>query len=120
MNYNLVILSIIQSLLLAMGQVTLKFALTRMEPFAWTIRFWHSLLTNWTFALCGVLFTAAGILWAYIIRSFPLSQAYPLVSLSYVFGMIAAIIFFHETVDLTKWLGVLLIMAGCALIMHNP
>jgi drug/metabolite transporter (DMT)-like permease len=43
-------------------------------------------------------------------------MAYPLVSLSYVFGMIAAIVFFHETVDIVKWLGVLLIMAGCYLI----
>ena len=36
-----------------------------------------------------------------------------MVSLSYVFGMIAAIVFFHEPVSATKWLGVLLIMAGC-------
>jgi drug/metabolite transporter (DMT)-like permease len=43
-------------------------------------------------------------------------MAYPLVSLSYVFGMIAAIVFFHETVDWVKWLGVLFIMLGCYLI----
>ena len=40
-------------------------------------------------------------------------MAYPMVSLSYVFGMIAAIVFFHEPVSYVKWLGVLLIMAGC-------
>ena len=52
----------------------------------------------------------------YIIRHFPLSTAYPLVSLSYVFGMIAAIVFFHEHVEVSKWIGVLLIMAGCFII----
>jgi undecaprenyl phosphate-alpha-L-ara4N flippase subunit ArnE len=52
----------------------------------------------------------------YIIKHFPLSEAYPLVSLSYVFGMIAAIVFFHEQVDISKWIGVLLIMAGCFII----
>ena len=40
-------------------------------------------------------------------------MAYPLVSLSYVFGMIAAIVFFNESVDFMKWIGVLLIMLGC-------
>jgi drug/metabolite transporter (DMT)-like permease len=40
-------------------------------------------------------------------------MAYPMVSLSYVFGMIAAIVFFHEPVSFAKWFGVLLIMAGC-------
>ena len=53
------------------------------------------------------------MLWFYIVKHFPFSMAYPLVSLSYVFGMIAAMIFFHEQVDLLKWVGVLLIMGGC-------
>jgi undecaprenyl phosphate-alpha-L-ara4N flippase subunit ArnE len=36
-----------------------------------------------------------------------------MVSLSDVFGMIAAMLVFHEEVSVTKWAGVLLIMAGC-------
>ena len=79
----------------------------------------RAMLLNWRLALCGVSFTAAGLLWAYIMKHYPLSVAYPLVSLSYVFGMIAAVVIFHETVDWTKWLGVLLIIIGCAVIMHN-
>ena len=55
-------------------------------------------------------------MWLYIIKHFPFSMAYPMVSLSYVFGMIAAIVFFHEPVSITKWIGVLLIMAGGYLI----
>lgn len=116
MNCELLILSFIQSTLLALGHVVMKMALQHMEPFAWTWCFWRSMLTNWRFALCGAFFTAAGVLWMYIIKHYPLSLAYPLVSLSYVLGMVAAIVFFHETVDWTKWIGVLLIMAGCALI----
>ncbi len=116
-NYaNLLLLTLIQSILLVLGQVTLKFAMLRMEPFSWQSYFWKSLLVNWQFALCGIFFTAAGLLWAYILKHFPLSQAYPLISLSYVLGMIAAIIFFHEHVDATKWIGVALIVAGCILI----
>jgi outer membrane lipoprotein carrier protein len=36
--------------------------------------------------------------------------------MSFVVGMIAAVVFFHEQVSWTKWVGVLLIVAGCLLI----
>lgn len=112
----LFLLAIVQSLLLAGGQVLLKFGLARMLPFSWSLPFWKSVFVNWQFAACGLCYGAGSILWFYIVKHYPFSMAYPLVSLSYVFGMIAAIVFFHETVDLVKWLGVLLIMAGCYLI----
>lgn len=116
MNINLLSLALAQSALLALGQVMLKIGLQRMAPFGWNMTFWRSVMQNWQFALCGICFAAAGLLWMYIIKHFPLSTAYPMVSLSYVFGMIAAIIFFHEQVDISKWIGVLLIMAGCFII----
>ncbi|MBO7069473.1 MAG: EamA family transporter [Bacteroidaceae bacterium] len=116
MNITLLSLAFVQSALLAMGQVMLKIGLLRMEPFAWSYAFWRSVLLNWQFALCGICFGAASLLWMYIIKNYPISTAYPLISLSYVFGMIAAIIFFHEHVEVSKWIGVLLIMAGCYII----
>lgn len=109
-------LAIIQSLLLAGGQVFLKYALVRMLPFSMTLPFWKSVFLNWQFATCGICFGAGSLLWFYIIKNYPFSMAYPMVSLSYVFGMIAAIVFFHEPVSLTKWIGVLAIMSGCYLI----
>ncbi|MDY6240731.1 MAG: SMR family transporter [Prevotella sp.] len=114
--YKILPLALIQSALLAGGQVFLKFAMMRMKPFSWTWSFFGSALTNWSFAACGLCFLAASLLWMYMVKVFPLSTAYPLVSLSYVFGMVAAIVFFHEDVSLTKWIGVGLIMVGCCLI----
>ena len=118
MRVELIILSILQSALLAMAQVMLKFAMMRMEPFVCSRNYFYSLLLNWQFALCGICFGAASLLWMYIVRHFPLSIAYPMVSVSYVFGMIAAIVFFHETVDVWKWIGVFLIITGCILIVR--
>ena len=109
----LYILAIIQSLLLAGGQVLLKFGLARMLPFSMSWDFWKSVFVNWQFAACGLCYGAGSVLWFYIIKNYPFSMAYPLVSLSYVFGMIAAIVFFNVSVDLMKWIGVLLIMLGC-------
>lgn len=116
MILKLLPLSVIQCFFLAVAQVLLKFGLERMAPFSMSLNFWKSVLLNWQFALAGLCFGAGSLLWFYIVKHYPLSMAYPLVSISYVFGMLAAIIFFHESVDLTKWMGVLLIMIGCTLI----
>jgi drug/metabolite transporter (DMT)-like permease len=43
-------------------------------------------------------------------------MAYPMISLSYVFGMVAAMVFFHEDISLTKWIGIVCIITGCFLI----
>lgn len=109
--------AIVQSALLAGGQVFLKLALTHMKPFEWSWAFWGNLLTNWQLALCGILFLGASLLWMFMLKTFPLSVAYPLGSLSYVFGILAAILIFHEDVSTAKWIGVGLIMAGCGLIV---
>lgn len=113
---RLLFMAFCQSATLAMGQVMLKFGLQRMEPFGWNLSFWKSVFWNWQFALCGVCMAVQTLLWMYIIKHFPLSMAYPLGSLSYVFTMLAAIVFFHEDVGMMKWLGVMLIMTGCYLL----
>lgn len=106
-------LSVLQSVLLSGGQVFLKFGLGKMQPFGWRRSFWVSLLLNWQFACCGVFFGISSILWMYIVKRYPLSVAYPMISLSYVFGLLAAMLFFNESVSMVKWLGVGFIIIGC-------
>ena len=88
-----------------------------MPAFAWNKEFWGAMLVNWQFALSGLMFGAASLLWMYIVKVFPFSVAYPMVSLSYVFGMFAAMLFFHEQVSVTRWMGVFCIIVGCFLIV---
>lgn len=114
--WRVVVYAVVQSALLALGQVFLKFGLARMLPFGWNRQFLSSVLLNWQFAMSGLTFGASSILWMHIVKRYPLSVAYPMISLSYVFGMMAAIVFFHEEVSLQKWVGVALIMLGCCLI----
>lgn len=113
---RLILLSILQSLLLCSGQVFLKFALQQMGPFRWAWSLITDQLTNWWWLGCGLCYGAATVQWMYIIKTFPFSMAYPMVSLSYVFGMLAALLFFHETIPPTRWLGVLFIITGCFLV----
>ena len=116
MMLRILLYAVLQCLLLVGGQVFLKFALMRMAPFGWNKEFWLGLLTNWHFAACGLFFGASSILWMYIVKTFPFSMAYPMVSLSYVFGMFAAMIFFHEEISVIKWIGVACIVVGSTLI----
>jgi undecaprenyl phosphate-alpha-L-ara4N flippase subunit ArnE len=46
------------------------------------------------------------------LKFFPFSIAHPLTSFSFIFGMLAAIFIFGETVPLTRWVGVALIIVG--------
>ncbi|MBP3788189.1 MAG: EamA family transporter [Prevotella sp.] len=113
---RLLLISIVQSVLLCGGQVLLKLALQRMGAFSWTLNFFIRNLDNWWLLACGICYALSTVLWLYIVRHFPFSMAYPMISLSYVFGMCAAILFFHEEVPLIRWAGVALIMLGCVLI----
>ena len=114
--WRVIFLCVLQSVLLTGAQVFLKFSLLKMPKFEWTKTFWGSLLTNWQFALSGLFFAAASLLWMYIVKHFPFSVAYPMISLSYVFGMVAAVVFFNEDVSMSKWIGVGFIILGCCLI----
>lgn len=114
--WQLLGLSLLQSIMLSFGQLTLKIALGHMLPFEWTWRFWSHMLTNWWFLLCGIMFGGASLLWMYILKHWPLSMAYPMVSMSYVIAMVMAVVFLHESIVWTRWLGVGLIMLGCVMV----
>ncbi|MBQ9864200.1 MAG: EamA family transporter [Bacteroidales bacterium] len=114
---RLLILVAVQTLFLSGGQVLLKLGMGKLPPFSWTWDYFRQLLTDWWLLACGVSFGVATVLWLYILRHFPFSQAYPLTALAYLFGMVAAIVVFGEQVPLVRWVGALLIVGGCMLVM---
>lgn len=116
MILKLLPIALLQCLLLSSGQVFMKFGLTKAGNFSWTVQYFGRLFFNWQFITCGICYGAGSVLWMYIIKHFPFSMAYPMVSLSYVFGMFAAIVFFKEEIPAIRWVGVLLILTGCTLV----
>ena len=117
--FKLLALALVQSALLAAVQVTLKLSLQQIGAFSWSWAFFARVLTCVWFALCGICYAFSTVLWLYILKHYPLSQAYPLISLSYVMGMLAAVFVFHEAVPLVRWLGVGLIMAGVVMVSYQ-
>ena len=115
--FRLLILVAIQTAFLAGGQVLLKLSMAKLPKFNWSWAYFKAVATDWWLLSCGISFGAATVLWLYILKHFPFSQAYPLTALGYIFGMIAAILVFGESVPFSRWIGVILIVAGCMFIM---
>lgn len=119
MSIKLIWLSLMQSFLLAAAQMTLKIAMVHLPRFRFVWDVMKQYLTSLWFALCGVLFALATVLWMYILKHYPLSQAYPMTSIAYVFGMLAGVFIFHESASLPKWIGAALIIAGAVLLTRE-
>jgi len=62
------------------------------------------------------------IAWLLVLSRWPLSLAYPMLSLSYVLVYIGAVLwpFIGESISLTRSCGILLVMAGVVLINLKP
>ena len=70
--------------------------------------------------LLGIFFEALFFLCLMILMSkSDISFLWPLTALSFVFATFAAIIFLGETVSLTRWIGVILIVIGAAFISYS-
>lgn len=115
--HKLIGLVTLQSLLLVMTQVFLKASLMVIGKFEWSWHFIKVLLSTWQLALCGVFGISTMILYIYILKNYDFSLAYPLTCISYVFGLLAALFIFHESIPLTRWIGVFIIVIGVFLVL---
>src|SRR5438874_5564425 len=70
--------------------------------------------------LGGFVFVFSGALfWLAVLSRWPLSLAYPLLSISYIIGIAAAVVFLKEKVTWTHALGVMVIIIGVYLISRE-
>lgn len=108
-----------QTLLQALSQVTLKVALQNMPAWEWsgTYLLRHVLMNGWLM-VAVVLIVAANVAWFFVLKYFPFSYAYPLTALGFVIGLVLSILILHETVIWSQWVGVMLIMSGCFLLLR--
>jgi undecaprenyl phosphate-alpha-L-ara4N flippase subunit ArnE len=105
MSYLLIVLA---SLLSCGGQLCQKQA---------TWRPGRRHLFSWL-ALSVLLLGCAMLLWLLVLQRVPVSVAYPMLSLNFIFITLAARFIWHEPVSVRHWLGVVLIIAGI-IIMGN-
>ncbi|MBP1645558.1 MAG: hypothetical protein H6Q16_1133 [Bacteroidetes bacterium] len=101
-----------QSVLLVAAQAFLKISVQSFGKFSWTLNYFKTVFTTWQFAASGVFALAAMLTWMYVLKHYQFSIAYPLLSISYIIGLAVAYFFFQESVPLTRWIGVLIIIVG--------
>lgn len=107
--------AVLVSLLLAVGQVFLKGALSGAAGGGLGALLRATLLTWKGWAAMSSTGLAA-LFWLKVLSKAELRLAYPLISLSYVFTLLLASLFLKESASLPQWAGVLLICAGVALV----
>jgi len=110
--FRLVLLILGQSVLLVAAQTFLKIAVQLFGVFSWTWIYFKTVFTTWQFAASGLCALSAMGVWMYVLKHYEFSLAYPLLSVSYIIGLLAAYFFFQETIPLTRWIGVVIIMIG--------
>lgn len=110
--------ALLVSALLAGSQAFLKSALSTAEGGGIFSLIGATLGTRRGWAAL-VLTGIAALLWLKILSGSDLGVVYPMVSLSYVIGLLLAVWFLGEKATAYQWAGVLLICAGVALVTHR-
>jgi undecaprenyl phosphate-alpha-L-ara4N flippase subunit ArnE len=98
--------------LLVAAQSLLKIAVGLFGKFSWTWSYFKTVFTTWQFAASGLCALTAMLVWMYVLKKYEFSLAYPLLSISYIIGLLAAQFIFYEAIPLTRWIGVVIIMIG--------
>ena len=74
------------------------------------------LLSGWTWV--GIVsYVLSFLTWLSVLRTIPLSIAFPLINVVHVLVPIGASVFLHEHVPLQRWAGITLIICGVLAIM---
>jgi len=115
-NFKLIFQILLLVSMLATGNILWKYGLTGMGGvFVNGKTFFNSIkdmLVSPYIWLGALLYILATLYWFALLSKHNLSYVYPMLSVGYVFGMIAGMFFFKETISLTSWIGMGIIFAG--------
>ncbi|QLE43458.1 multidrug resistance protein [Nostoc sp. C052] len=76
-----------------------------------------NLLLSRYFLIWFVCYTFMTLLWLYVLRTIPLSQAFPVLGLMYALIPIASHYLLKEQVVLKQWIGISIIITGVVLVV---
>jgi drug/metabolite transporter (DMT)-like permease len=100
------------ALLGALGQLFFKLASrdVTVNPIDW--------LKNWKFLFGAGLYAFSAILFVWSLKNGNLSTLYPVIATSYIWVAIFSVGFLGESFPLFKWIGILLILVGIAIVVR--
>jgi drug/metabolite transporter (DMT)-like permease len=108
-DYKILSLIVFCTLLGAAGQIFMKLGSS-------TFSFDLSMFTNWRLIVGAALYGTSAILFVYALKFTPLSLAYPLIALTYIWVPLVSVFFLQESFQAYKWAGIGLILLGVVII----
>jgi undecaprenyl phosphate-alpha-L-ara4N flippase subunit ArnE len=99
------------------GQLSLKYALgaSQKETAPQQAKLLHSAFF-WIWLVCYISVTG---LWLFVLRSIPLSQAFPALGLTFALIPLGSHYLLGERVILSQWIGIATIVAGAILVVRT-
>ncbi|MEH1923836.1 EamA family transporter [Nostoc sp.] len=77
-----------------------------------------NLLLSRYFLIWFICYTFMTLLWLYVLRTIPLSQAFPVLGLMYALIPISSHYLLKEQVVLKQWIGISIIITGVVLVVN--
>lgn len=107
---KMTLLCLLNTMLMATGQMLFKYGSSGKEISSIfdVIKLFFSPVVF--VALC--LYAATTGLWLFILSRTPMSHAYPIQALAFPIVLLASMLFFHESISTTKWIGIAIIVFG--------
>ncbi|MDF5709265.1 MAG: EamA family transporter [Nostoc sp. S4] len=78
----------------------------------------RNLIFSRYFAIWFICYAFMTLLWLYVLRTVPLSKAFPVLGLMYALIPIASHHLLKEKVVFSQWLGISIIITGVILVVH--
>lgn len=98
------------------GQLSLKYAFSTASDESKSLKYLLLSRYFWIWFICYVVVT---ILWLFVLRSIPLSQAFPALGLTFALVPLASHHFLKEKVVFSQWLGIAIIVFGAILVVQT-
>ncbi len=106
----------IASVISALGQVMLKYAMVKHGQINFTFQGLVSLLAEPRLLLALPLYAVAFLMWLHALSKVPLSTAYPMLAITYAIVPILSLVFFGELIKQPQIIGIGLVLAGVVMI----
>jgi undecaprenyl phosphate-alpha-L-ara4N flippase subunit ArnE len=114
MNINF-FLALLTTVLLTSGQILWKIGLEDISYSRNFVKLFFSLFQSVPILAGAFLYVISTLLWFIVLKSASFSKVYPILALSYILGMLASVVIFHEKVSTLNWFGGGLILVGVLL-----
>lgn len=101
---------------LVLRQVFLKLSISRFSDFGINLNTFIQSFKNLYVFLAFLSFVYGLLLWVYVLSIYQFNRVYPLVSMSYLYGLLAARFVFRESIPKNRVYGVIIIIAGVVLV----